>query len=235
MLKKQKMQQQKKKKDLMSKMGPTMEPTLQEYTNFHAMYCGMQSSQRCIKSFDGCAIFASQNEYDCGTDLKTLDYVRTPVPLNLFTYYLLVLVSFTGMTTLFGGTLVLIARDEDQSFSGSFQDEGKDPKSIVLVKSESFPTITVPSKVMRYIRERSQALSNAPPKTVTFTRRFEIRFANYLSVIMCHFVCSNGHKYLVEAYEVEPGLYNSFATCIVFVTKSFLQFLGIFLHKEKKE
>jgi hypothetical protein len=92
-----------------------------------------------------------------------------------------------------GKTQLLVVRDENQLFS---KGDGQ------VVKSESHKHLQVPAKVIDYMIERSRDSSKEPNivPEIMLNRRFEFNFGNYLSVIMLHFVCSNGKKHLVEVY-----------------------------------
>ena len=39
---------------------------------------------------------------------------------------------------------------------------------------------------------------------LTLVRRFEYDFGGFISVMMLHFLCTNGRKHLVEIYRVDP-------------------------------
>lgn len=200
-----------------------IDPSLEDYKAFHGMVCGITASRRCIASFDGCCLFANRSDYENSKDLATFDYLRTPTGLNLFTYYLLVVISFTGLSTLLGYTELLLAQVEDnETFS---KGDGK------VVKSKSYGDLEIPAKAIDYLIDRSQELSkdslsgNKLPQ-VQLTRRFEFNFGNWLSVVMCHFVCSNGRKYLVEVYSLHGSWIGAIATIVEAVTKRFLVLLG---------
>ena len=215
-------------------MKSISEPSFEEYTKFHSMLCEPGTSQRCIDSFTGCAVFASQREYETVGNLETVDYNCTPIRLSLFTYYWLVLVSFTGLSTLLGATHVMLVRDESITFSANnIADKASDPEHNILFTSKSHPNLSLPPKIIGYIRERSRVLTGGLPDTVTLTRRFEIDFSGFLSVMMCHFVCSHGRKHLIEVYQVRSGILSIVASGIVSSTKAFLWLLGQFFGSTK--
>jgi hypothetical protein len=175
-------------------------PTLEEYKAFHGMICGISSSRRCIDSFDGCAIFAPLSNYEDGRDLASFDYNRTWPRFHLFSYYALVVLSYTGLLSLLGRTRLLVCREEMREIL-----LGKEPQAAV-VAAESFDAklLYVPSRVVDYMLDRSRTLSNnhdAETPKLMLQKRFEFQFGNYASVVMFHFVCNNGFRYLVEVFE----------------------------------
>lgn len=194
-----------------AKSSTTVPPSLKEFEAFHGMVCNPISSQRCIQYFDGCALFASQEDY-ATTNLKTFDYTRTPIPLNIFTYYMLVVFSCTGLISLLGMTTPSLICEENTVFSTDRFDKEKEDLPVVQSKTlKNIPgekILFIPNKVIFYIIQRSlglhesdeiSSLKSALLPKVKLIRRFEYQFGNLLSVMMCHFVC-NDHKYLVEVY-----------------------------------
>lgn len=170
------------------------------------MVCTFSTASKCVDSFDGSILFASRSDYQKDKNIASYDYSRTAATLNVFTYYLLVLVSFTGLCTLLGQTQIPLFRDEcEQIVPG----EGN------VVASKSDPDLQVPSKIIEYMLERSQEFSqqkneSSDSKTartpeLMLTRRFELNFGKFLSVVMLHFVCSNGRKHLVEVYSLNDS------------------------------
>ena len=186
-------------------------PSLQEFAAFHGMVCNPISSRRCISYFDGGALFASQDDY-AALDLGSFDYTRTPVRLNLFTYYFLVIFSGTGLLTLFGKTTPSLICHEDVLFSSkTIHDCGENEPAVESKSLKNIPGMTslvIPNKAIDYIIQRSfefQRVDNgsnmmSDVTQVRLIRRFEYQFGNLLSVIMCHFDC-DGRKYLVEVYD----------------------------------
>jgi hypothetical protein len=180
------------------------------------MLCGTAAAERCIKSFDGVALFADQSAYNAANSesncLMAFDYnIRSIFPsLTVWSYYLLVVFSFTGICTLFGQTRLLkVADDLDAPFNEEETNEG--------VSSEVAENLRIPPKVIEYIRNRSKNLATsaaAPVKlddqkadvdndAVVLKRRFEFDFGGFLTVMMLHFVCSQRKTHLVEVYRFE--------------------------------
>jgi len=194
-------------------------PTMAEFSAFHGMRCNPLSSQRCIDYFNGGALFASQTDYDVPGDssrnLASFDFTRTPIGLNLITYYLLVIFSGTGLLSLVGQTNACLIREENISFKNATSIstvDGEKPsvRSLNLCNIPGAKSLVIPQKVIKYIVDRSNQLGpcegkdeTSPPASsdVRFIRRFEFQFGTLLSVIMCHFECRHGRHYLVEVYE----------------------------------
>jgi hypothetical protein len=206
-----------------------MVPSIEDYKAFHGMVCGLRASKRCIDSFDGCTIFADRSEIESDKDISNFDYSRTwPLGFNLCSYYCLVLLSLTGLCSLLGKTQLLVVRDENSKTIVS--------KETVIFASESHKHLRVPAKVIDYMMERSRVLSptTEDDPEIMLHRRFEFNFGGHLSVVMFHFVCSNGQKYLVEVYDWADTWPGKIAyTCVTAVRK--LQSMLQSVSKSKEE
>ena len=161
--------------------------TIEDYRNFHGMLCRPITARRCIDSFTGTILFMPTHystnticRYDCSNGM-----------LNLFSYYLLVLVSFTGLSTLFQQTKFLAAEKVP-----AYPHQLNVDKKLV---SKRNPKLFVDKNVLDYIMHQTDS------STLQLVRRFEYYFGGLvpLSVIMLHFVCDKGFLHLVEVYEVE--------------------------------
>ena len=154
-------------------------PSLNDYQRFHGMFCGVATTQRVLQSFNGSALFASVNDY--ANDRKAIEeyyYSHPPVRLNMFIYYLLVLVSLTGISTAVGLTRWHVALDEGENEgAGLVMTKGITP----TIASKSNPSLKIPTKVIEYLISRNNA------SQIKLIRRFEVDFAQYLSVVMFHF------------------------------------------------
>jgi hypothetical protein len=180
-------------------------PSLGDYKRFHGMLCGVRTAKKCIQSFDGVVLFADQTFYDDETrSLSTVDYNSKDIPpfmsLNVWSYYLLVLFSMTGLCTLLGQTRMLYMSDTiDIRFE----------KGISNVESNVIRGLHIPPKVLEYIRRKSNITNDTSvveDEVVIMKRMFGFDFGGYLSVIMVHFVC-NGRQSLVEVYRIENTLF----------------------------
>jgi hypothetical protein len=191
--------------------------SIEDYTRFHAMLCGASASSRCLNSFDGTILFGSHEYYSSGKELATFDYSRTRFGLNLITYYILVVFSLTGLSTLLGRTHLRRQRQESKIFISG--DESAD------IKSEAHKELRVPPHVIDYILEQSrlsgQKSSSEVPE-LKLTQRFEFEFADdFCSVLMLHFRCSYGKKHLVEVYKLKTSLSQKLSNYVWWIIERF--------------
>lgn len=217
--------------------------SLDDYTAFHGMLCGPEAARRCIQTFeDGVALFADQEDYDDASKkndknrLADFDFNDLPVRLNLWSYYLLVLVSLTGFCSTLGFTKVIEAIDYNDNGGDHNSPRGSllrfrkgDDTCIESSKTVMTLPLRLPPEAMEYVIGRSISLGpvsieheaggnqktentttisggakNAIPELV-LTRRFEYDFGGFLSVMMLHFLCTNGRTHLVEIYRMDTG------------------------------
>ncbi len=113
--------------------------------------------------------------------------------LNLWSYYLLVIVSFTGLSTLCKQTKFLVAENvpiQEQAFTAA--------EDLVSVYN---PRLKVDQSVLNYVMKQTSSSS------LQLARKFEYHFGLIVpvSVIMLHFQCNKGLLHLVEVYQVERG------------------------------
>jgi len=166
--------------------------TLNDYSNFHGMLCRPSTAQKCINSFNGTILFMPEHcrtsdpaniaRYDCSGGI-----------LNLASYYLLVVVSLTGLSTLFRQTKFLVAEQVP------FQQQQVNVDDLVSKQSNS--RLAVDQNVLNYVLQQTNSSS------LQVVRRFEYHFGGLVpvSVIMLHFVCDKGLLHLVEVYHVKRG------------------------------
>ena len=164
-----------------------LDPSVDDYIAFHGMFCSPFVARQCIGSFDGSSFFADKKYYESGCNLEFIDYSRRQYfRMKVFSYYLLVLVTFTGLCSLFGQTKLTAQRKENVRFT--IEDKRE-------LRSNFHEDLQVPPHVIAYILKTSQATE------LVLKQRFEYDFGTFFSVIMLHFVCSNGRKHLVEVYK----------------------------------
>jgi hypothetical protein len=160
--------------------------SLHQYANFHGMLCHPKTAQRCIQSFDGKIVFAPMGyssstfpmfEYSAGSALSRL---------NIFTYYLLVLFSLTGLATLCRRTRFVAADDQEETVISA-----KEP-FVSTFHSE----LRVEPFVWNYIAPSGEK--------IILKRRFEYKFEGFvpIKVIMLHLVCED-KLHLVEVYRCD--------------------------------
>ena len=162
--------------------------TLEDYKHFHGMLCRPETAQRCIESFSGSILFLPQ-DYNSPDD-----YDFTPPYLTVVTYYLLVLLSFTGLSSLFGMTRVHCA------------EEYATPMIVTsAVSSQSDSSLVVRDDCWEYIHKKFDC------QTLRLSRRLEYEFLlGNLSVVMFHLVCENHRLHLVEVYQWKVPLFSKF-------------------------
>ena len=226
--------------------------SLTDFVNFHGMLCKPSTAFRCINEFRGGTVLFLPNEYNsrCGksqTTLVTTSAVTTSpsatdnrtvlsaqqqeilnsydcsVSLTVASYYVLVLVSFTGLLTLLGRTKFLVGRCE--------KPEKVVTSSSPRIVSESDPRLVIEPFVLDYILQQQQKQqrpntattaggSSSSDKVPSFVikRRFEYDFGGFCSVMMIHLGLqeeegednlrhgSGGKTHLVEVYQIHPEI-----------------------------
>ncbi len=159
------------------------------------MLVGPGTAQRCIDSFNGRILFMPSS-YARDAATFPLNGERSPweaASLSLLTYYLLVAVTLTGLSTLLRQTAVLDARDDalverDPSRDGS------------LLVSAATPSLRVDPCVLDFLVAEDDSAS-----AVKVKRRFEFHFRlAAVKVVMVHLVSlgSDGRPILRDGVEV---------------------------------
>ena len=159
------------------------EPTLAEFERFHAMLPRPGVARRCVAAFQNTIVFAPAS-YTDADDFPAHGDSRYEVKrLTVFAYWLLVLASFTGLSTLLGCTDTIDARAVDVINEREVDD--------VLPPHGLHPSEAMMSYVRRKAGER-----------VRPCRRFEFNFRLAgLAVVMLHFRGeTTGRLHLVEIY-----------------------------------
>jgi hypothetical protein len=184
-----------------SQRTPCPSIPLGEYQRYHGMLIAPAAAHRCTRSFDhGTILFCPSGGFDAallkrlatrssGTrtcaKLPFLPWLINRRTLSVVVYYLLVLLSLTGLSALLGLRQDLDAR------------EGRD-----LPLTLGPPQLRVPRLALDYIATVGGAAPGTRPRMV---RRFEYRFQlPGIHVAMYHFVTtgSDGRErlHLVESY-----------------------------------
>ena len=159
------------------------EPTLAEFERFHAMLPRPGVARRCVAAFQNTIVFAPAS-YTDAEDFPARGNSRYEVKrLTVFAYWLLVLASLTGLSTMLGCTDVLDARDVDVINEREVDD--------VLPPHGLHPS----EAMMTYVRRKAG-------ERVRPCRRFEFNFRLAgLAVVMLHFRGeTTGRLHLVEIY-----------------------------------
>lgn len=153
-----------------------VDASLEDYTNFHGMLCHPATATRCIGSFTGSIFFAPSD------DTRNLErYDCTGGILSLCSYYLLVLMSFTGLSTLLRQTEFRTAREYSTSNEVTTE-----------IVSEHDSMLVAEPHVLDYCKEQTKSSS------LHLKRRFEYNFGLVgLSVMMLHLECDKKLLHLV--------------------------------------
>ena len=159
------------------------EPTLAEFERFHAMLPRPGVARRCVAAFQNTIVFAPAS-YTDADDFPAHGDSRYEVKrLTVFAYWLLVLASFTGLSTMLGCTDVIDAREAEIINEQEVDD--------VLPPHGLHPSEAMMAYVRRKAGERMRPC-----------RRFEFNFRLAgLAVVMLHFRGeTTGRLHLVEIY-----------------------------------
>lgn len=199
------------------KNGASVVPpvTMEEYTNFHGMVCSYKTAQRCIQSFEHGNILFLPSHYTKET-LPNYD-CSAPGMTTPFSYFLLVILSFTGLSTLLGLTTFRIAEE----YNDEDNDDKKDKQSAVI-SSNYNSKLRVEPYVLEYCQQQTGASS------LRLKRRFEYHFHLIsIEVVMLHFQCNLDRLHLIEIYHVNNPIISKLAAPV-------LEWLGWFVRQIKK-
>ena len=175
----------------MTPLKPIHAATLQDFQNFHGMLCHPRTAARCIHEFTGSILFLP-NDYSSDGSLAVYDC--TGATLNLLSYYLLVLATFTGLCTLLGQTLFLVGREELEAKKHPTEQSWRAERTKRQTQDDE---LMVDSTVIGYIQKQF------PDSTkLILKRRFEYEFSIFASVVMLHLQCNQNRTHLVEVYHI---------------------------------
>lgn len=179
-------------------------PEMYDFIQFHGMLCSPRATRACIKAFNGKILFMPTN-YEVTKGLAHYEVTG----LNIFTYYGLVLQSFTGLSTLLGLTRVVKTLDSAARSSSS---SGNSMASVSLPEAEWVDEIT--SEVQSYIITNHPASitpTTSPPSTVIVRRKFEFYFGlPMIAVRMYHLYTPHDDKlHLVEIYSLNRVVHHT--------------------------
>jgi hypothetical protein len=150
---------------------PAREPSLAEFRTFHGMLPRPGVAKRCVAALQSTIVFAPVSYTDADFVEDSPYEVKR---LTVMTYWLLVLASLTGLSTLLGCTDVVDAREVD-----------------ALPPHALHPS----EAMMAYVRRRTV-------EEMRVCRRFEFDFRlGGLRVVMLHFRGASGRLHLVEVYD----------------------------------
>jgi hypothetical protein len=156
------------------------------------MLCHPKTARRCIDSFTGSILFMPHDYTTTQQNKTLLNYDCGGGILTLISYYLLVLVTFTGLSTLLQQTEI---RTAEETFL-----ELNDKNAIIVSQHDN--RLRVDRLVLDYILRQ-----NPNSSSLKLTRRFDYQFGGLvpISVIMLHLTCDQGLLHLVEVYRVRDG------------------------------
>mmetsp|Transcript_3436 Transcript_3436/g.4979 ORF Transcript_3436/g.4979 Transcript_3436/m.4979 type:complete len:245 (-) Transcript_3436:80-814(-) len=190
---------------------------LQDYIHMHGMLCHPATAQRTLNSFDGTILFMpfdyllEEEAVDCiassSVDFGCHDFTGVTV----FMYYLLVICSFTGLSTLLKQTKFLVGREENEEMQPPKNNETSREVQYV---AEHNKNLQVHRSVLNYVKERSGS------KLIRLKRRFEYDFGGIakLSVMMLHFYSEDtGLLHLVEVYQIKNPAVRKFVGTLLFL------------------
>lgn len=147
------------------------EASLEDFSNFHSMVCNPNASQRCINAFES-VVFMPRFYKKIG--IAYFDFTRV---LNLFTYYWLVWISFTGISTLLGLTKTICTTEN--------MDKGLSPTEVEDITDE----------IVNYLKYASK-------KDCKVVRKFEYYFKiPQIHVKMFHVLGNDNKLHLVEIFK----------------------------------
>jgi len=188
--------------------------SLEDFKAFHGMLCGKEAARRVLQTFEGGAIrFASQDAYDAANS-GTTDNADLDFDLTIVSYYFLVVASFTGCSTALGFTKMLEAIEYVDNDDGDDKDAPPNTPPLrfkrgdkICIESSKIET-TVPLRcspeTMEYVIDKSLAVGPATTiPELTLIRKFEYDFGGWFTVMMLHFLCTNGRTHLVEIYRFD--------------------------------
>jgi hypothetical protein len=185
-----------------------------DYANFHGMFCRPRTAKRCIDSFTGSILFMPDHytttktiqDYDCSGGGIT----------NTLTYYLLVLVTFTGLSSLLRQTEIRTAEETSLQLHVSSSSNNNNTNTAICSKHDG--RLKVDSSVLDYVLRQHNSTN------LKLTRRFDFHFGGLvpISVIMLHLTCNQGFLHLVEVYRVErlSTVYCTIFSCVATVLRS---------------
>ena len=238
--------------------------SVKDFSHFHGMLCRPSTAQRCIDEFVGATILFMPLDYNnkkhqtnIQSDNKptkhspassSLSHFRTWDASHILTttsYYGLVLLSFTGLSTLLRQTRFLVGRQETPATDNSLSSENQPSKILDgKIVAESNPNLVIEESVFDYIIAQEQvnkdpaqqstltakhqsAINTSTSEQFYIKRRFEYDFGGLLSVMMIHLGqtgTDSEHKtHLVEVYEIKNAVIRALWSRLVTPFGSLLQ------------
>mmetsp|Transcript_38534 Transcript_38534/g.44910 ORF Transcript_38534/g.44910 Transcript_38534/m.44910 type:complete len:224 (-) Transcript_38534:178-849(-) len=221
-----------------SKANPIGKPcaSLEDFSNFHGMLCSPTTAKRCVDSFTGTVLFmpfyykcnekSFPNPFKSGGKKRVSHYEQSNVDPVL--YYILVLISLTGLSTLLGLTDFIDVRETSK-------DEDLVSKHDARLKVDPY-ILQYISRRVAYGGDNAEDESKVELPPLKLIRRFEYKFhIPQIEVVMLHFTspAPNGGEllHLVEVYKA-PELLNQISR---FLNKVIVWFAKFSSSPSKKE
>ena len=195
---------------------------LDEYVRYHGMLVSPRGAARCNASFTGAVLFmpraAALSAAAAAAESAGASAGRSPFEvsgLSVPTYYALVLLSLTGLSTLLGCTRVLeaseVAREGEVGGSGGSGGSGNASSGAAIVKSARVASVDEEDRILAWTRAYfARRFAPLAAADVCLVRRFRFHFALAgVRVAMQHFVSPGAVPgapamlHLAEQYEVD--------------------------------
>jgi hypothetical protein len=236
--------------------GGIERPTIQDYKALHSMVCSPSQARRCLNSFNGAILFADCSVFNkpdvSAKDLDLVDYNHSVVPLNVVTYYLFVIVSFSGICTLLGYTQMTHSLENRKFTKASCRNEGG--TTATFVQSNRHPELRVPYSTIDYLLDlsakkvysmgtpsmsssssSSSSPTRLPPRPELYlTQRFEFEFGSLYQVMMLHFESSDGRqKHLLEIYKFHSPILGTLVNSLIWSMNQILYWFRPILNEKR--
>lgn len=183
-----------------------------DYDKFHRMVASPAIARSCINSFcdsEGCILFMPSH-----ATIQDYPIYDASKILNLASYYALVVVSLTGLSTLLNCTKTVAIKDfvengGEQIYPKASIDSKNKVRIEEMICSISNPELKLGDDILIYLQKDVHSKGNE--ELLYLLRSFEYKFGllGGLDVIMFH-VASNDKKklHLVEVYKLRNAFVN---------------------------
>ena len=230
------------------KDGMVSSLTLQNFHAFHGMLCSPRVAKECIQCFHQGTILFLPFNYEEIAVMEENRYTYNH-SLTVFTYYLLVLLSFTGLSSILGQTQTMDAREfnhnNKQCHAKDCQSSHQQESNVVLWSANGEPSIQVKPFIFDKLKQQHSSVyhtNRGQPQpqqnnniSLKLKRRFEYQFSLcQLHVIMLHIEsCSSTSKeeeenkllHLVEVYHFQNPLFQTILDTLLYCIGRPVEFL----------
>ncbi len=208
-------------------------PSLEDFHRLHSMVSHPKNAQSCINEFrsvNGCILFMPSSYISAEQNQIQMAKCDASLSLNLFSYYFLVLLSLTGLSTLLGMTDTIQMAEYSQQEQKEknlcvWPLEKRNCDDQLLMRSSiKEPSIKLGNSVFQYLENhtiqstkgKEVALTDSKEGRPTFhlKRKYEYHFRLINThVIMVHFSCTHQGQtslHLVEVYHMKDSIFKVF-------------------------